>query len=477
MRQLQILFLAPLLLLAAGVAAAAVLNYNQSIVILAALGIVIAAITVVRPVTGLVTLLLAMLFSPDVPIGPANEFRTAVINAGDVLIITVTLGWLMAQARRRGGLLIPWTPVQAPIMAMAAVIALATLFGVLAGTVEPVHGFFFSLKRIEYFVVFFVVTTVIEEQRHVNSTLVVFVAACIAMNCVGLIQHLFFPYTFRSGIVSTFGQGRANTLGGFYTLMIVFTLGVAAYVEKPALRLILVAQFVISCLCLLLSYSRGAYVALPFAIVTVLLVDMSRRILQIVAWLAGAVVITVFFLWVSLGGSESSFLTRQAKTLQGQIDSIATVIHDGPSADPSMGARWAAWQLARDEVSKRPLFGYGVGSRLLGWYDNQFVREAVETGLIGLAVFLWMNLRIFLSVLRLHRTSSGIVRGMAAGFLGGHAGLLVQALTIENFYTVRTMEPFWFLLGLLMATELAATKELPAIVRPTVQHAPQTSTT
>ena len=41
-------------------------------------------------------------------------------------------------------------------------------------------------------------------------------------------------------------------------------------------------------------------------------------------------------------------------------------------------------------------------------------------------------------------------QGLAVGFLAGQAGLLVHAVTCSNFYTIRTMEPFWFLVGCLM---------------------------
>lgn len=124
---------------------------------------------------------------------------------------------------------------------------------------------------------------------------------------------------------------------------------------------------------------------------------------------------------------------------------------------PSWDARVNAWKAAWPKIESNPVFGLGAGSYHLGWIDNQYVMDILYMGFLGLAVFIWLLIRIFRNVYPLRKTSlpsesddDNYISALSAGYLGGLIALLIQGIAVTNFYTVRTMIPFWFLSGLVM---------------------------
>ena len=77
--------------------------------------------------------------------------------------------------------------------------------------------------------------------------------------------------------------------------------------------------------------------------------------------------------------------------------------------------------------------------------DVQYARTLVETGIVGLAVFLWLAWSALKAGLGSFRTlRDPDERGLALGFVAGTIGLLVHAAGANTFIIVRIMEPFWF---------------------------------
>lgn len=103
-----------------------------------------------------------------------------------------------------------------------------------------------------------------------------------------------------------------------------------------------------------------------------------------------------------------------------------------------------------------PVFGFGVTGH--GFIDAQYFRVLIETGLIGLFMFLLLLSSIFR--LTYHNTKEATEpfdRGLSMGFLAGFIGLLAHAVGANTFIIVRIMEPFWFVLAIvIMLPELEA---------------------
>jgi len=115
--------------------------------------------------------------------------------------------------------------------------------------------------------------------------------------------------------------------------------------------------------------------------------------------------------------------------------------------DPSTSERLLSMQEAFAAWTRRPLFGYGVtGFRFI---DAQYSRTLVETGVVGLAVFLALLWAVFrVGVASARRLDDPEDRGVAFGFVAATVGLLVHSIGSNSFIIIRIMEPFWFFAGI-----------------------------
>jgi O-antigen ligase len=115
--------------------------------------------------------------------------------------------------------------------------------------------------------------------------------------------------------------------------------------------------------------------------------------------------------------------------------------------DTSTAARLDSWRHGVTGWTKRPLFGYGVTG--FAFMDAQFIRVLVETGLVGLAAFLYLVWRLLRVAWDVHRQLAGSrFEGLSLGFLAGLAGIITHSLGANTFIIVRIMEPFWFFAGI-----------------------------
>jgi O-antigen ligase len=94
-----------------------------------------------------------------------------------------------------------------------------------------------------------------------------------------------------------------------------------------------------------------------------------------------------------------------------------------------------------------PWFGGGVAwGKVL---DSQYARVVMETGLFGLAAFLFLQYRVLrTSREAFHWTKNWMGRGVALGASAATIGLIAHSLGTISFLIVRIMEPYWFLIAL-----------------------------
>jgi O-antigen ligase len=115
----------------------------------------------------------------------------------------------------------------------------------------------------------------------------------------------------------------------------------------------------------------------------------------------------------------------------------------------SLSARVSAWRDAfRNWIGRSPLLGVGVGNARFS-VDSEYVLRWSESGVIGLAAFLWLLGSIGRFLWRAFRGAGDAgARAVAAGTLTGFVTLLIQAIVAPAFTSIRIMEPFYLMLGL-----------------------------
>ena len=119
----------------------------------------------------------------------------------------------------------------------------------------------------------------------------------------------------------------------------------------------------------------------------------------------------------------------------------------GQGLDPSASERLTSYKKGFEKWKKRPILGYGVTGA--GFIDGQFLRVMVETGIIGLALFLFLLWRMALFLWDTYRSvDDPFFKALYLGMLAALAGLVGHGISASSFIIVRIMEPFWFLMGL-----------------------------
>lgn len=426
---------------------------NPYLPILLGLGILLAIATFFAPRFGLVVMLLSVMVASDMPIGVDTATERAItIRMEDIILILVSLGWLFNRAKTRTLTQIKHVPVYTAIMAMSGVIIISTIFGYLQNTVSIQRGFFFAMKRLEYFWIFFMTFNLMESDKEAKRALYILLFVSLIVACIGIIQFFFFPLSelTTGGATGTAGFGRANTMGDFLLIVIGLSMGLIIYAKNPKTISLSILLFLIFATSLILTKSRGAYVSFPPLLFMIFLVSKSKK--GILILLACTIFVGLYFLILNMGTGEISFLFKKHhEEITEQFTQIANVASEGVDVDPSLHSRVVAWRLSIDQVISYPFLGQGCGAKKLGYTDNQYVQEALETGIIGLTIFLYMNLMIFFFLYRYFKyTNNLLAKSLTLGFMGGHTGMMVHGITMVNFYTIFNMEVFWLVLAFIM---------------------------
>jgi O-antigen ligase len=449
------------LLLAAG-AGLGIAQIGPGLSLGAGLLIVVLFLSFLHTELALHIILLSMLLSPEIVVGgfagvsigkPDLKGDVLVVRIEDLILTTVCLAWLARAAIFKDVGLIRKTPLNAPILAYTATLIIATLLGTFAGNVRPLRGFFFTLKYVEYFVVYFMAVNYICEERQLRRLLGTAVATCAISAIMGIAQ---IPSGERVSAPFEGRYGEPNTFGGYLVLMLALVLGYALAARSVPGQLSWFALGAVLVVPLLYTLSRSSWLAAVPMLVTLILLSPRRLILMVAVGIAIVVGPLLF---------PKQVVDRYNYTLHDKADRGEYHVA-GKQLDTSTSARLDSWKQGVEGWSRRPIFGYGVTG--FAFLDAQYVRVLVETGLAGFAAFLWLLWRIARLGWDAFRQSRGTrFHPLALGYLAGVVAMLVHGIGANTFIIVRIMEPFWFLTAINavfpLLPELAGSTALPAV--------------
>ena len=414
-----------------------------------------------RTEAGLYLVLFSMLLSPEFGSGPRSfaEGRGVVIRLEDLLLVVIGLSWLAKMAvNKELGLAIK-SRLNLPIVAYVAATLLATIVGVLTGTVRTSAGWFYVLKYVEYFVVFYMT---LNNLRDRDQAWRLMMAAFLTAGIVSLIGLAQIPSGQRVSAPFEGEAGEPNTFGGYMLLMIAIVAGLALETRHLRVRLWSLGLVGLMAVPFLFTLSRASYLGVVPMSLTLAMFSRNRRLLLVVL---GFCVLLSPLLLTDL--APKSVRERIAYTFKPEAGQ-ATVRIGTVALDPSTSERLNAMSNAVRGWTRRPILGYGVTG--FHFLDAQYFRTLVETGIVGFVAFAWLvasTLRSAGESLSLLRDSDD--RGIVVGFLAGTVGILVHAFGSNTFIIIRIMEPFWFFMAVVVALPLLAQQApapAPAPARP-----------
>jgi O-antigen ligase len=402
-----------------------------ALLLAAALGAAVLVGTIADPRVGLGALAFAMVLSPEAG-------GIVYVRADDLIVGAAALGWLARQAVHREPL--RDNPLLAPMVLLSAAGLAALSLAAATGHADPFTGeqvpfavaALHWVKRVEYFLIAFLVAQSLRSRREVAvfAGLLIVASVVVAARGVTQIQAGAEP-GFR--LAAPFDTGEANTLGEYLMFVMALALGLLLNVRSIRLRLALAAVLALNGAAFLHTFSRGSYIGLA-VVVLVAATLRDARLMIVVAALA-------FVLPAHLPPD----VTARVETIPQEIGTLDT--SDG--GGNALLARIDSYRVAAERVSERPILGYGPGVVALARIESQYAREAIDGGLVGLALFLWFlgrAARLGREVLARARDRLG--RGIGLGYLAGTAGMAVAGLGAIPFTTIRTMEAFCFATGL-----------------------------
>jgi hypothetical protein len=431
---------------------------SLGIAVASVLAIIIFTFSFVSTEIALYMLIFSMLLGPQLSVGGGDEVTAArgrgvALRADDILIAVIGLSWFLRVAIDKELGFFLRTPLNVPIAVYFVICIVATVHGYyLMRRLNPVVGFFFILKYFEYFLIYFMAVNHLREKEQIRRFLIAMLVVCFCV-CVFAISQI--PYVERVSAPFEGEEGEPNTLGGYLVLMlclVVSLLVTPKSIRKKPLLIVLLGLMLVS---LAATLSRGSWVALPPAVLT--LVALSRHRLFIVIPLVIVLAVSPFVLPKSVTDRVNYTFNQPENDEQLKIGAV--------KVDSSTSARLISWKviLTQDFVH-HPIIGWGVTGH--SFVDAQIPRILIETGLLGLTAFFVLIGLLFKHGLHALRASRDpLFEAISVGYLAGLVGLLVHSVGANTFIIVRIMEPFWFLTALIVMIPRFEGAEGPGSVR------------
>lgn len=419
-------------------------NISAPVLIAVVVGVVVAGVVIARPMIGLFLLIPSILLSPTFTVGQL-PFRPIELRFEDVLLLFLAVSIIVDIGRdRQGRLYLPSLTI--PVFFVIATSFVAFLNGVLFHDINVLQSLLYMLKSVEYISIFLAVVAIVRTDRQFYQLLVIFLIVVSIISLSGVMDALLH---YSTSMNLTYGRGsRARftglfvgptVYGAFNALVLPMAVAITFQKRHRQLRLLAFVVAVGSTFALLLSAARGAFIGAWFGLSTLIFTIILQnrgplprdKLLLSFGFISGLSLLTIV-LGSALGvGFLDRFLT----------------LFVSPLDQPGIRDRVAKWLrfLLRDFI-QNPILGTGIANA--PWYNSYYVRLLVEQGLLSFIVFLWFISTLLKQLINIGRDSGEFLSYFTLGVLGSTISFLVVNIPAEMFIVARTVQPFWFLVGL-----------------------------
>ncbi len=403
-------------------------------------GIILFIISFASSQIALYILILSMLLGPEIVVGTtvdASLGRGATLRLDDFILAIIGFSWLARMALYKELGLFLRTPLNKPIAFYIVASLISTLIGAMMGRVDLKTGFLFVLKYFEYMIVYFMVVNHLHDKKQIQYFLWVLLFTCVVVSFLGIAQ---IPGGGRVSAPFEGEVGEPNTFGGYLVFMMAITIGLSLATNSMRDRLIYGGISFLAFISFLFTESRGSYLAFFPMLMAFVWLSEKRKL----------IIIALLFISLFLP------LTAPQKVKDRIAFTFTQRLHPGQHVyvgdirlDTSTSARLISWKDALKAYVKHPILGFGVTG--YGFIDAQYPRVLVETGIVGMITFILLMWAIFRQGnMVFWGTSDTLHKGLSMGFLAGFIGLLFHSIGANTFIIVRIMEPFWFVLAMVV---------------------------
>lgn len=303
--------------------------------------------------------------------------------------------------------------------------------------------------------IYFIIKNVVRTETLVFSCATSLASSAMIVALIGIFEYVFGEVSqiwqdadmfdgIRGRSVSTFGN--PNVLGEYLILSIPVIFAMLICSKRLRSKMLFFLSFLLCSVCLVFTWSRGAWLGLAFAAVIFILFKSHT-------FLAGIML------------ASPAMLFGLSFVVDGNV--LERIMSIGSSADSSTAYRLNIWRGTQRMLSDTWAYGIGTGTEA---FASVFPRYALsgtevaphthslylqlisETGIFSLISFALICLAYFSLVFAYTRTAIGAgSRTMAIGFLSAICAFLVQGFTDYVWYNYRVYLFFWIIFGFAMA--------------------------
>ena len=335
-------------------------------------------------------------------------------------------------------------PTNRYILLYAAIYMAGTLFSVnLRSSLNP------GLLTVCFVLFSLVLFNAVDSRNQLDVLLdgVVLVGAAVA--AYGILQYMFrWGYQSASWVDSDMFSSiefrvpstldNPNMLGQYLILMVPVGAAKLLSARDWPRRLLYLGCCALMCVCMILTFSRGAWLGLLFAGAVFVVLLNPRLILLAPAALAALWFLlpeTVISRFTSIGDMTDGSTTYRVSIWLGTLDMLKHY--------------WLCGIGPGDEAFNRVYPAFSYNSINAPHSHNLFLQLVCDAGITALAVFLILIFVYFrMMCAALHREKDWTSRMYQTAFTGGVCGFLVQAMTDYSFYNYRVLFIFWAYLAL-----------------------------
>ena len=308
----------------------------------------------------------------------------------------------------------------------------------------------FGTKMMEYIMLYFIVAEFITDKRRLKNICLIMLVSALMIGTDCIFQY-FLGFDFlrswplEAGRITGSFQ-MPGDLAGYLGPVLCLSLSLSFLKLKKGIKYFLRIETILLMTLLVVSLARGAWFGFAAAVCFLGILE-NRKILYF----------TVAFLLIL--GIIVPHLIETPVNILSHLQSIVSVT--------SNLDRKTIWLAAIQMIKDRPLFGHGFTTfmgnfakygkdyyyfktqGLIPYAHNCYLQIAAETGIVGLASFLWLIGTFFIrSITSLKKIGNKFQHAVLSGVSAGIIATLVHSAVDTNLYSLQLSVLFWLMLGL-----------------------------
>lgn len=405
-------------------------------------------------------LLILIFLLPVIVVPSLNDaFALPKVSLLKTISLFLIILFILRMGRSPSGLYINRNSLNLPVLLFFAAAVLSTIFSVDRNlSIYGMYKYYFNglLSIGCYIVIYFAVVNV--DEKTAGKLLTVIIAGALPVVLYALFQYSRLDFirweaSSNSRVWST--MGNPNFLGSYIVMVIPVCMAVFLTTKKTLNKLYLFIVFILILFVLAITKSRASWTGFLFSMMVFALLTDKKTIKINAIWLKCLLIVLVLII--------AALFVFNRDGLYSVAERFSSIFN---ISEMDIASRLEGYKVAVKIIKENILLGSGMDAFSIkfrhympgtfrqyggilghpGYAHNELLQTALDTGLIGLGIYLWLLITFFNKTLKKIKTASGRARILLVGVLCSVAALLIQ--NQFSFNTITSAAYFWIFIGI-----------------------------